>query len=43
MARHIPDRQLPAMTWEDTLATMRTLDRWRAAVGLVFAADEVQG
>ncbi len=26
----------PAMTWEDSLGNMHALDRWRAAVGLVY-------
>ena len=29
----------PACTWADTLASMRTLDRWRAAVGVHYHAD----
>jgi predicted dehydrogenase len=28
------ERSPPAMPWEDSLANMRTLDRWRAAVGV---------
>jgi len=41
VARYIPARQVPApgMTWDDTLATMRALDRWRHAVGLVFEGE----
>jgi predicted dehydrogenase len=27
---HIPDRQSPAMSWDDSLGNMRLLDRWRA-------------
>ncbi len=30
----------PAMTWDDTLGNMRALDRWRAAVGLVFEIEK---
>ncbi len=33
-------RSAAIMPWEDSLANMRTLDRWRAAVGLRFADDE---
>ena len=33
VATHIEDRQAPELTWAETLANMRTLDRWRAAVG----------
>jgi predicted dehydrogenase len=29
----------PAPSWDDTLANMRTLDRWRQAVGVSYAAD----
>jgi hypothetical protein len=28
------ERSSAAMTWEDSLANSRTLDRWRAAVGV---------
>ncbi|GAA3549412.1 Gfo/Idh/MocA family oxidoreductase [Amycolatopsis ultiminotia] len=33
VARHVADRQAPELTWAETIANMRTLDRWRAAVG----------
>jgi predicted dehydrogenase len=33
VAAHIADRQAPELTWAETLANMRTLDRWREAVG----------
>ncbi|MEC3982214.1 Gfo/Idh/MocA family protein [Amycolatopsis sp. H20-H5] len=33
VATHIADRQAPELTWAETLANMRTLDRWREAVG----------
>lgn len=29
-------RQAPEMSWDDTLGNMQTLDRWRAAIGLVY-------
>ena len=29
----------PAMTWDDTLGNMRTLDMWREAVGLTYEAE----
>ncbi|MDH7602103.1 MAG: aldo/keto reductase [Armatimonadota bacterium] len=43
VARHIPDRQAPppAMTWDDTLGNMRTLDMWRAAVGLTYPMERL--
>ncbi|MFB3880608.1 MAG: aldo/keto reductase [Armatimonadota bacterium] len=42
VARHIADRQAapPAMTWDDTLGNMRTLDAWRAAIGLVYDTEK---
>jgi len=38
VAENIANRQAPspAMTWEDTLGNMRMLDRWRAAIGLIY-------
>jgi predicted dehydrogenase len=41
VARYIPDRQVPrpGMTWADSLDTMRVLDHWRQAVGLVFDGE----
>ncbi len=30
----------PAMSWADTLGNMRTLDRWRAALGVVYEAEQ---
>ncbi|WP_406636376.1 Gfo/Idh/MocA family protein [Amycolatopsis sp. WGS_07] len=33
VAAHVADRQGPELTWAETLANMRTLDRWRTAVG----------
>jgi predicted dehydrogenase len=33
------ERSTTMMPWEDSLTNMRTLDRWRAAVGLRFADD----
>ena len=41
VAKYIDERQAPVMNWEDTLGNMRTLDRWRAAVGVVYAADSL--
>jgi predicted dehydrogenase len=34
------ERSPSVMTWEDSLENMRTLDRWRAAIGLRFEDDE---
>ena len=33
VAAHLEKREAPAMRWEDSLGNMRTLDRWRAAIG----------
>ena len=44
-ADHVADNldrrqgRFPAMTWDDSLGNAKTLDRWRAAVGVVYDAD----
>ena len=43
VARGRHETAWPAMSWADSLANMRTLDRWRAAIGLTYPADEVSG
>jgi aryl-alcohol dehydrogenase-like predicted oxidoreductase len=30
----------PAMSWDDTLGNMRTLDRWRESIGLVYEQEK---
>lgn len=42
VAAHIKQRQAspPAMTWDDTLGNMKTLDRWRGAIGLVYNLEK---
>ncbi len=30
----------PAMSWDDTLGNIKTLDRWREGIGLVYAAEK---
>jgi predicted dehydrogenase/aryl-alcohol dehydrogenase-like predicted oxidoreductase len=44
VAAHIDRRQAasPAMTWDDTLGNMRTLDRWREAVGVVYDSEKFE-
>lgn len=37
VGEHIAARQAPAMTWEDTLGNMRTLDQWLAEIGVEYA------
>jgi predicted dehydrogenase/aryl-alcohol dehydrogenase-like predicted oxidoreductase len=39
VAAHIEERQAPAMNWDDTLGNMKTLDQWRAAIGLLYDAE----
>ncbi|MBV9706043.1 MAG: oxidoreductase, partial [Chloroflexi bacterium] len=39
VADYIKARQAPQMSWQDTLGNMKTLDRWRASVGMSYAAD----
>jgi len=39
VARYLDVRQAPAMSWNDTLGNMQTLDRWRQAIGLTYDAD----
>ena len=41
VAANLERRQAPppAMTWDDSLGNARTLDRWRAAIGLRYDAD----
>src|SRR5260370_27984715 len=38
VAAYIDERQAPAMPWNDTLGNMKTLDRCRAALGVVYDA-----
>ena len=41
VAANLARRQAPspAMSWDDTLGNMRTLDRWRDAAGLVYETE----
>jgi predicted dehydrogenase/aryl-alcohol dehydrogenase-like predicted oxidoreductase len=32
--------QFPAMTWDDTLGNMKTLDMWRQSIGLVYEREK---
>jgi predicted dehydrogenase/aryl-alcohol dehydrogenase-like predicted oxidoreductase len=36
VAAHIAARQSPTMSWDDTLGNLQSLDRWRAAVGVIY-------
>jgi predicted dehydrogenase/aryl-alcohol dehydrogenase-like predicted oxidoreductase len=42
VAQNIERRQAPspAMSWDDTLGNMRTLDQWRQAIGLTYAEEK---
>lgn len=42
VANHIAERQALAMTWGDSLGNMRTLDRWREKIGLVYPSEKRQ-
>ena len=39
VARNVKARQAPAMSWDDSLGNMRTLDAWRAAIGLTYPVE----
>jgi predicted dehydrogenase/aryl-alcohol dehydrogenase-like predicted oxidoreductase len=43
VAAYIDERQAPVMTWNDTLGNMKALDRWRAALGVVYEAEKPLG
>lgn len=44
VAEHLAHRQAPppAMTWDDTLGNMKTLDRWREQIGLRYDMELAQ-
>jgi len=44
VADHLADRQapFPAMTWADSLANARTLDRWREAIGMAYESERFE-
>ncbi len=37
VGEHIANRQAPAMSWDDTLGNMQTLDKWLAELGVVYS------
>lgn len=39
VARNRERRQAPELPWAETLANMRTLDRWRAEIGLEYPSE----
>lgn len=42
VARYLAQRQSPTMSWEDTLGNLRTLDRWRESIGLVYESEKLE-
>ncbi|MBV9866586.1 MAG: aldo/keto reductase [Abitibacteriaceae bacterium] len=42
VAAHLAQRQAPApaMSWDDSLGNMRTLDAWRVAIGMLYADEK---
>ncbi|HUJ72538.1 MAG TPA: Gfo/Idh/MocA family oxidoreductase [Verrucomicrobiae bacterium] len=40
VAAHLEQRQSPAMSWDDSLGNMKTLDRWRESIGLVYESEK---
>lgn len=44
VACHLNARQAatPAMSWDDTLGNLQTLDRWREAIGLVYDSERLE-
>jgi predicted dehydrogenase/aryl-alcohol dehydrogenase-like predicted oxidoreductase len=43
VAAHLEARQSPAMSWDDSLGNMHTLDRWRQEIGLVYDVETPEG
>jgi len=43
VAAYIEQRQAPAMTWDDSLGNMRTLDCWRKSIGLIYESEKAAG
>jgi Predicted dehydrogenases and related proteins len=39
VARSLAAHESPAMSWDDTLGNMQTLDRWRAAIGMTYERE----
>jgi predicted dehydrogenase/aryl-alcohol dehydrogenase-like predicted oxidoreductase len=43
VAAFLDARQAPAMSWDDSLGNMRTLDRWRREIGLLYPVELPEG
>ncbi|HEU5229968.1 MAG TPA: Gfo/Idh/MocA family oxidoreductase [Ktedonobacteraceae bacterium] len=39
VAQYLDARQAPMMRWDDSLGNMKTLDQWRAAVGMIYDTE----
>lgn len=42
VAKYLPQRQSPTMSWEDTLGNLKALDRWRESIGQVYETEKVE-
>ena len=40
VAKHIADRQAPAMNWADSLGNMKALDQWRSQINLEYDLEK---
>lgn len=40
VARYLPQRQSPTMSWEDSLGNARAMDQWRASVGQQYESEK---
>ena len=43
VAANIGRRECPFMAWADSLANLRTMDRWRTEIGLVYDCEKPRG
>jgi len=43
VAAYIERRQAPAMSWDDSLGNMQTLDQWRKSIGLIYESERAAG
>lgn len=43
VAEHLDNRQAPQVSWSDSLGNMRTLDLWRAAIGVEYGVERFDG
>ncbi len=43
VAAHLPERQAPAMSWDDSLGNMKVLDAWRQRIGVTYDVEKAEG